>query len=61
MIDKDCIGILVAIYAGPVFHTHLRRLVSLRHQSKMNFASTYIEWMQAQIMTIPVRLGGGAG
>jgi hypothetical protein len=31
---------LVAIYAGSVFKTHLRRLGSLRHQSKMNFAST---------------------
>jgi hypothetical protein len=40
ILDKDHIRILVAIYAGPVFNTHLRRLESLRHQSKLNFAST---------------------
>jgi hypothetical protein len=30
--DKDHIGILAAITAGPAFNTHLRRLGSLRHQ-----------------------------
>jgi hypothetical protein len=40
IIDKDHIGILVAIYAGPACNTHVRRLGSLRHQTKMNFAGT---------------------
>jgi hypothetical protein len=40
---KDHVGILAAMYAGPAFNTHLRRLGSLRHQPKMNFASTYFD------------------
>jgi hypothetical protein len=40
IIDKDHIGILVAMYARPAFNTHVRRLGSLRHQTKMNFAGT---------------------
>jgi hypothetical protein len=35
----------VAVYAGSVFKTHLRRLGSLRHQSKMNFASTSKDYL----------------